>query len=240
MTGRLYPNEKELIDDTHQHCLQSRDIPPSDPNVRLRALLTGANSKQLNQEIEKQCLIQNANPKSCLTLNWKREDALRLSDMAEYGLQRDAALTPSNSADSSNGVAASGLEQHKLGITDLSGYVKDVVMSALGNRQPTILNQQSELPHPPNIAAARQPAMIRPENSAAACEPFVFGAQAQEFAMSEPTQIDQGYTQPHAPTYQDHDPHFGGSPYRPYSVAIEDWFLSDDYVSNADQPSSPR
>lgn len=138
LAGRLRSTEEELIDDTYQHCKGLKEIPPSNPNIRLRvllrALLAGPHGKQMEQEINKKCLFWGVDPVSWLKLTWEREDALRLSDMAEYGLQCDAASTSSNRADVSIELAASGLEQYKLGIADLSDYAADLMLSALGNR----------------------------------------------------------------------------------------------------------
>jgi hypothetical protein len=253
LTGKLHSTEKELIEDTHRHCLQSKDVPPSDPNTRLKALLwallTGANGQQMKQEMNSQCLFWGVDPTSWLTLTWETEDALRLSDMAEYGLQCDAASTLSHRADISIEVAASGLEQHKLGIADLGDYAADLMQSALGNQRPTTLGQQFELAHSPKVAAAQQPALIKPEHFAAHDEPFVFDAQTQEFAMSEPTRSnqhdslngqthDQGYTRLHVSTDQDHNSYLGRSSNRPHSVVMLDCFLSNNYWFKGDQSNS--
>jgi hypothetical protein len=255
LTGKVHSTEEELLDDTYQHCRRSRETPPSDPNIRLKALLgpllTGPHGKQMEQEMNKQCLSCGVDPTFWLTLTWAREDALRLADMAEYGLQCDAASTSPNRADTSIEVTASGLEQHKLGIANLSDYAADLVLSALRNRRPTILGQQSKLPHPPNVAVAQHLAMITPEHFTACDKPFLicddpFDFDAREFAMSEPTRSNQhdslfnqtsdsGYARSHAPTYQDHDSHFGGSSNRPQSVVMQDWPLSDNDMFKGDQ-----
>jgi hypothetical protein len=125
------------------------------------------------------------------------------------------------------------------------------VLSALRNRRPTILGQQSKLPHPPNVAVAQHLAMITPEHFTACDKPFLicddpFDFDAREFAMSEPTRSNQhdslfnqtsdsGYARSHAPTYQDHDSHFGGSSNRPQSVVMQDWPLSDNDMFKGDQ-----
>lgn len=253
LTGELHFSEEELLDATHQHCLQSKDVPPSDANNRLkallRALLAGADGQQMEQEMNELYLVLRIEPMSWLELTWRKEDAIRLSDMASYSLQYDEASTSSNSGDICLKFVASGLEQHKHGITNLSDYAADLMRSAVGIQWPTTLAQQSELPHPPNVAAARHPTTTMPQHFTARDEPFAFDAQAQEFAMSEPPRNNhhdslngqthhQGYTRLQASTQQDHDSHFGRSSNRPNSVVMQDWSFPNNYIFKEDQANS--
>jgi hypothetical protein len=234
ITGKLYSTDDELIDDTYQHCLQSKDIIPlSDPNIRTRALFSEANSKLLNQEMEKQCSLWYRDPKAWLTLIWKREDALRYADMAEYGLHCDAPSISSDGVDNSIEVTGSNLEQHKLGIADLSAYVTDVLFSSLGDQNSPVLGQS--------------PAVVMPGQSTAGFNSFTFDAQARDFTFSRPTPSnrqdslheqthDQDHTQPHAPTYEDHDSQPGWSSNR-YSVVMQDWPLPNEGEFDGNQAS---
>lgn len=253
LTGKLHFSEVDLLNATDQHCRQSNDIPPSDANNRLkallRALLAGANGQQMEQEMNELCLVSRREPISWLELTWRKEDAIRLSDMAEYSLQYDEALTSSNSGDICLKFVASGLEQHKHGITNLSDYAADLMRSAIGIQWPTTFGQQSEFPHSPNVAAAQHPLVTMPQQVTARDEPIAFDPRAQEFRMPEPTwnnyhdslndqAHDQGYTRLHASTHQDHDPRFGMSSNRPHSVIMQDWPFSNNAMLNGDQASS--